>query len=100
MLPGRTDNGMLSYEGFRHGLTAMGITCDSDGQFQAFVERVDTNVSGSISYDEFLSAIQEIKLAQLFDAPFIRSMPRLNSRSERATQSSIEYSPDRRHGRP
>lgn len=86
---------MLSYEGFRHGLTAMGIACDSDGQFQAFVERVDANVSGSISYDEFLSAIQEIKLAQLFDAAFVRSMPRLKSRSERATLSAIEYSPDR-----
>ncbi|KAE8908967.1 hypothetical protein PF005_g8087 [Phytophthora fragariae] len=93
------DNEMLSYDGFRSGLEAMGIACDSDEQFQAFVDVVDDNKSGTISYEEFLSAIQEIKLAQLFNDAFVRTMPPLyasvKSRSEPATLGSIEYSPDR-----
>ncbi|ETK84386.1 hypothetical protein F441_10835 [Phytophthora nicotianae CJ01A1] len=88
--------GMLSYEGFRCGLEAMGIACDSDRQFQAFVDVVDEDKNGVISYEEFLSAIQEIKLAQLFNDPFIRTMPALfSSLKSPVTLGSIEYSPDR-----
>ncbi|KAE9287543.1 hypothetical protein PF008_g26377 [Phytophthora fragariae] len=90
------EKGMLSYEGFRCGLEAMGIACDSDRQFQAFVDVVDENKSGDISYEEFLRAIQEIKLAQLFNDPFIRTMPALQASLKLpVTLGSIEYSPDR-----
>ncbi|RLN57370.1 hypothetical protein BBJ29_005970 [Phytophthora kernoviae] len=89
------EEGMLSYEGFRCGLEAMGIASSNDEQFQAFVDEVDENNSGDISYDEFLCAIQEIKLAQLFNDAFIRTMPQLNARSAPAKLGSIEYSPDR-----
>ncbi|KAG2522122.1 hypothetical protein JM18_005999, partial [Phytophthora kernoviae] len=96
---GLVEEGMLSYEGFRCGLEAMGINCDSDEQFQAFVDEVDEDKSSNISFDEFLCAIQEIKLAQLFNDSFIRAMPQLsasvNSRSSSVTLSAIEYSPDR-----
>ncbi|KAG1698154.1 hypothetical protein DVH05_015144 [Phytophthora capsici] len=90
------EKGMLSYEGFRCGLEAMGIACDSDRQFQAFVDVVDEDKNGVISYEEFLTAIQEIKLAQLFNDPFIRTMPALSaSMASPVTVGSIEYSPDR-----
>ncbi|KAG3007539.1 hypothetical protein PC121_g7698 [Phytophthora cactorum] len=90
------EQGKLSYEGFRCGLEAMGIACDSDRQFQAFVDVVDEDKSGDISYDEFLCAIQEIKLAQLFNEPFIRTMPVLaESMRSPVKLGSIEYSPDR-----
>ncbi|EGZ29100.1 hypothetical protein PHYSODRAFT_552568 [Phytophthora sojae] len=90
------EQGMLSYEGFRCGLEAMGIACDSDRQFQAFVDVVDENKSGDISYEEFLCAIQEIKLAQLFNDPFISTMPTLQaSPKSPVSLGSIEYSPDR-----
>ncbi|KAG6958620.1 hypothetical protein JG688_00010425 [Phytophthora aleatoria] len=90
------EKGMLSYEGFRCGLEAMGIACDSDRQFQAFVDVVDGDRNGVISYEEFLSAIQEIKLAQLFNEPFIRTMPALfTSLKSPVTLGSIEYPPDR-----
>jgi len=90
---------MLSYDGFRSGLEAMGIACDSDQQFRAFVGIVDDNKSGGISYQEFVSAIQEIKLAQLFNEGFVRTMPplleSLQGRSDPASLGAIEYSPDR-----
>ncbi|POM61627.1 CorA Metal Ion transporter (MIT) Family [Phytophthora palmivora] len=90
------ENGMLSYEGFRCGLEAMGIACDSDRQFQAFVDVVDEDKNGNISYEEFLRAIQEIKLAQLFNEPFMRTMPTLNASLKiSVTLGSVEYSPDR-----
>ncbi|KAG7384967.1 methylated-DNA--protein-cysteine methyltransferase [Phytophthora pseudosyringae] len=90
------EEGMLSYEGFRCGLEAMGIACDSDRQFQAFVDVVDEDKNRVISYEEFLCAIQEIKLAQLFNEPFIRTMPALNaSLKSPVTLGSVEYSPDR-----
>ncbi|KAE9276490.1 hypothetical protein PR003_g29049 [Phytophthora rubi] len=74
----------------------MGIACDSDRQFQAFVDVVDEDKSGDISYDEFVCAIQEIKLAQLFNDPFIRTMPTLHDSLKSAVKlGSIEYSPDR-----
>ncbi|KAG1709196.1 hypothetical protein DVH05_019840 [Phytophthora capsici] len=74
----------------------MGIACDSDRQFQAFVDVVDEDKNGVISYEEFLTAIQEIKLAQLFNDPFIRTMPALSaSMASPVTVGSIEYSPDR-----
>ncbi|KAG1698160.1 hypothetical protein DVH05_015150 [Phytophthora capsici] len=90
------DQGTLSYEGFRCGLEAMGIACDSDRQFQAFVDVVDEDKNGVITYEEFLCAIQEIKLAQLFNEPFIRTMPMLaGSLNSSVKLGSIEYSPDR-----
>ncbi|KAL3666409.1 hypothetical protein V7S43_008660 [Phytophthora oleae] len=90
------DQGTLSYEGFRCGLEAMGIACDSDRQFQAFVDVVDEDKNGVITYEEFLCAIQEIKLAQLFNEPFIRTMPVLaGSINSPVKLGSIEYSPDR-----
>ncbi|KAE9110995.1 hypothetical protein PF002_g22434 [Phytophthora fragariae] len=74
----------------------MGIACDSDRQFQAFVDVVDEDKSGDISYDEFVCAIQEIKLAQLFNDPFIRTMPTLHDSLKSAVKlGSIEYSPYR-----
>ncbi|KAI9985812.1 hypothetical protein PInf_024578 [Phytophthora infestans] len=61
-----------------------------------FRGRVDGDKNGVISYEEFLSAIQEIKLAQLFNDPFIRTMPALfSSVKSPVTLGSIEYSPDR-----
>ncbi|KAG6613258.1 CorA Metal Ion transporter (MIT) Family [Phytophthora cinnamomi] len=90
------DQGKLSYEGFRCGLEAMGIACDNDRQFQAFVDVVDEDKNGDISYEEFVCAIQEIKLAQLFNDSFLRSMPALNdSLTTPVKLGSIEYSPDR-----
>ncbi|RLN97464.1 hypothetical protein BBJ28_00018319 [Nothophytophthora sp. Chile5] len=90
---------MVSYDGLRCGLEAMGIACDSDEQFQAFVDMVDEDKNGGISYQEFLCAVQEIKLAQLFNDAFVRSMPKasanLKARDAQATLGSIEYSPDR-----
>lgn len=74
----------------------MGIACDSDRQFQAFVDVVDEDKNGVITYEEFLCAIQEIKLAQLFNEPFIRTMPMLaGSLNSSVKLGSIEYSPDR-----
>ncbi|KAG7388024.1 hypothetical protein PHYPSEUDO_013276 [Phytophthora pseudosyringae] len=91
------ENGKLPYEGFRSGLEAMGITCDNDQQFQAFLDVVDDNKSAGISYEAFVDAIQEMKLAQLFDDAFVRTMPRasLESHSDAAFLGTIEYSPDR-----
>ncbi|KAH7465931.1 Cobalt/magnesium transport protein CorA [Phytophthora ramorum] len=90
------DMGMITYDGFRCGLEAMGIACDSDRQFQAFVDVVDEDRSGDISYEEFLCAIQEIKLAQLFNDSFVGTMPVLHaSLKSPVTLGSIEYSPDR-----
>ncbi|KAL4114566.1 hypothetical protein PRIC2_014500 [Phytophthora ramorum] len=90
------ERGMLSSQGFRCGLEAMGIACDSDRQFQAFVDVVDEDKSGDISYEEFLGAIQEIKLAQLFNDSFVGTMPVLHaSLKSPVTLGSIEYSPDR-----
>ncbi|OWZ17541.1 CorA Metal Ion Transporter [Phytophthora megakarya] len=90
------EKGMLSYEGFRCGLEAMGIACDSDRQFEAFVDVVDEDKNGNISYEEFLTAIQEIKLAQLFNEAFIHTMPALSSSVKfPVTLGSVEYSPDR-----
>ncbi|KAK1941508.1 Cobalt/magnesium transport protein CorA [Phytophthora citrophthora] len=84
---------MLSYEGFRSGLEAMGISCTTNQQFQAFVDVVDDNKSGNISYDEFLRAIQEIKLAQLFNESFVRSLTYTKLKPPKL--GAIEYSPDR-----
>ncbi|KAG6604492.1 CorA Metal Ion transporter (MIT) Family [Phytophthora cinnamomi] len=94
------DNGMVSYEGFRCGLEAMGIACDDDEQFRTFIDKVDDDKSGGITYEEFLFAIQEIKLAQLFNKDFLRNMPPeythvKRGKAGRALLGSIEYSPDR-----
>ncbi|CAI5721359.1 unnamed protein product [Peronospora effusa] len=94
------DNGMVSYEGFRCGLEAMGIACDDDEQFEAFIDKVDDDKSGGVTYEEFLFAIQEIKLAQLFNEDFLRNMPPeytyvKRERVNEAVLGSIEYSPDR-----
>ncbi|KAL3670429.1 hypothetical protein V7S43_004747 [Phytophthora oleae] len=84
---------MLSYEGFRTGLQAMGVSCATNQQFQAFVNVVDDNKSGNISYEEFLRAVQEIKLTQLFNESFVRSMT--STRVNPAKLGAVEYSPDR-----
>ncbi|POM73130.1 CorA Metal Ion Transporter (MIT) Family [Phytophthora palmivora] len=94
------DDGMVSYEGFRCGLEAMGIACGDDEQFYTFIDKVDDDKSGGITYEEFLFAIQEIKLAQLFNDDFLRNMPPEYARVKRrkgtkALLGSIEYSPDR-----
>uniref|UniRef100_M4BNH4 EF-hand domain-containing protein n=1 Tax=Hyaloperonospora arabidopsidis (strain Emoy2) TaxID=559515 RepID=M4BNH4_HYAAE len=96
------DNGMVSYEGFRCGLEAMGIACSDDQQFQAFVDKMDDDKSGGITYHEFVNAIQEIKLAQLFNEAYLRNMPldythlkHESRRKNKAVLGSIEYSPDR-----
>ncbi|CAH0474888.1 unnamed protein product [Peronospora belbahrii] len=94
------ENGMVSYEGFRCGLEAMGIACGDDKQFQAFIDQVDDDKSGGVTYREFLFAIQEIKLAQLFNEEFLRNMPPeythvRRGRACNALLGSIEYSPDR-----
>ncbi|KAF4033115.1 CorA-like Mg2+ transporter protein [Phytophthora infestans] len=94
------EDGMVSYEGFRCGLEAMGIACGDDEQFQAFIDKVDDDKSGGITYEEFLFAIQEIKLAQLFNEDFLRNMPPEYTHMKRrrvgnARLGSIEYSPDR-----
>jgi Mg2+ and Co2+ transporter CorA len=91
---------MVSYEGFRCGLEAMGIACGDDEQFHAFIDKVDDDKSGGITYQEFLFAIQEIKLAQLFNPDFLRDMPPeythvKRGRAGNALLGSIEYSPDR-----
>ncbi|KAL4146507.1 hypothetical protein PRNP1_012371 [Phytophthora ramorum] len=94
------DDGMVSYEGFRCGLEAMGIGCDDDEQFQTFIDKVDDDKSGGVTYQEFLFAIQEIKLAQLFNEDFLRDMPPeythlKRGRTGHALLGSIEYSSDR-----
>ena len=65
---------MVSYEGFQRGLKAVGISCDDEDEFKAFIQRVDTDKSGGITYDEFLYAIQDIKLAQLFSPEFVEAL--------------------------
>ncbi|GMF58502.1 unnamed protein product [Phytophthora fragariaefolia] len=94
------EDGMVSYEGFRCGLEAMGIACADDEQFQVFIDKVDDDKSGGVTYQEFLFAIQEIKLAQLFNEDFLRNMPPeythvKRGKPGRAVLGSIEYSPDR-----
>ncbi|RLN93543.1 hypothetical protein BBJ28_00014847 [Nothophytophthora sp. Chile5] len=93
------EHGLVPYDGFRRGLEAMGISCDDNEQFQAFIGQVDDDHSGGITYEEFLYAIQEIKLAQLFSAEFVREMPRkygkLKGGAGSALLGSIEYSSDR-----
>ena len=95
-------NGMVSYEGFRRGLEAMGISCRDDELFQAFIEKMDDDQSGGITYHEFVTAIQEIKLAQLFNPEYLRKMPLEDTavkpgsrRRLTAVLGAIEYSPDR-----
>ncbi|KAF1786792.1 Mg2+ transporter protein, CorA-like/Zinc transport protein ZntB [Phytophthora cactorum] len=78
----------------------MGIACGDDAQFQTFIDKVDDDKSGGITYQEFLFAIQEIKLAQLFNDNFLRNMPPEYTHMKRrkvgnALLGSIEYSPDR-----
>ncbi|KAF4320215.1 hypothetical protein JM18_005332 [Phytophthora kernoviae] len=93
------DNGMVSYEGFRCGLEAMGIACDDDNQFEAFIDKVDDDGSGGITYEEFIFSIQEIKLAQLFNPEFLNNMPpeytHVRHGTKHARLGSIEYSSDR-----
>lgn len=96
---------MVSYEGFRRGLEAMGISTSTDEQFAAFVDKVDEDHSGGISFNEFLHVVQEIKLAQLFNGEFIREMGldeagALQMHHGRMTAvkgilGSVEYSSDR-----
>lgn len=86
---------MVSYEGFRRGMEAMDITC-SDEEFETFIAKVDEDHSGGISFDEFQHAIQEIKLAQLFNDPFIHALGLDHAPgSQPSILGSIEYSPDR-----
>lgn len=85
---------MVTYDGFRRGMEAMGIVCADDAEFETFIDKVDEDHSGGISYDEFQHAIQEIKLAQLFSSNFVREMG-LDHVGQAATLGSIEYSPDR-----
>ncbi|KAL4106609.1 hypothetical protein PRIC1_004656 [Phytophthora ramorum] len=92
--------GMVSYDGFRRGLQAMGISCEDEEQFKAFIGQVDDDKSGGITYEEFLYAIQEIKLAQLFSPEFVRALSREYAKmyggvAPVASLGSIEYSPDR-----
>lgn len=94
------ENGMVSYDGFRQGLQAMGISCHDDEQFKAFIGQVDDDKSGGITYQEFLYAIQEIKLAQLFSPDFVGAMAReyvkiYGVAAPVARLGSIEFSPDR-----
>ncbi|CAH0517487.1 unnamed protein product [Peronospora belbahrii] len=93
-------HGMVSYDGFKQGLEAMGIACDDKKEFQTFIEQVDNDKSGGITYDEFLYAIQEIKLAQLFSPEFVKALTfeyaRVYGHAAPVAQlGSIEYSPDR-----
>ncbi|KAG2523507.1 hypothetical protein JM18_005760 [Phytophthora kernoviae] len=94
------EDGMVSYEGFRRGLQAMGISCHDDEQFKAFIGQVDDDKSGGVSYEEFLYAIQEIKLAQLFSPDFVKAMSREYTKVHGGVLpvsrlGSIEYSSDR-----
>ncbi|KAJ0394016.1 hypothetical protein P43SY_006848 [Pythium insidiosum] len=93
------EHGMVSYDGFRCGLEAMGILCPDDDEFQTFIQKVDEDHSGGISYDEFEHAIQEIKLAQLFNEDFLREMNSdgltTHHTATPAVVGTIEYSPDR-----
>ncbi|DAZ94815.1 TPA: hypothetical protein N0F65_012842 [Lagenidium giganteum] len=87
--------GMVSYSGFRSGLEAMGIVCASDEEFDAFIQKVDEDHSGGISYEEFQHAVQEIKLAQLFCDDFVLEMAFNLKVDEPARIGTIDYSPDR-----
>ncbi|POM59963.1 CorA Metal Ion transporter (MIT) Family [Phytophthora palmivora] len=94
------DDGMVSYDGFRRGLQAMGISCENEDEFKAFIGQVDDDKSGGISYQEFLYAIQEIKLAQLFSPEFVTALNQeyvkvYGHDAPVARLGSIEYSPDR-----
>ncbi|ETN00113.1 hypothetical protein PPTG_18283 [Phytophthora nicotianae INRA-310] len=94
------EHGMVSYDGFRRGLQAMGISCENEDEFKAFIGQVDDDKSGGITYEEFLYAIQEIKLAQLFSPDFVEALNReyakmYGSNVPVARLGSIEYSPDR-----
>uniref|UniRef100_M4BK91 EF-hand domain-containing protein n=1 Tax=Hyaloperonospora arabidopsidis (strain Emoy2) TaxID=559515 RepID=M4BK91_HYAAE len=78
----------------------MGISCDRDDEFDAFIAQIDENKSGGIAYDEFLYAIQEIKLAQLFSPEYVKALTVKYARAYGtaapvAKLGSIEYSPDR-----
>lgn len=89
---------MVTYDGFRLGLEAMGIVCNDDKEFEDFIEKVDEDHSGGISYEEFQQAIQEIKLAQLFKDEFVADMTSdkmYHQRAQTAVIGSMEYSPDR-----
>ncbi|TYZ58413.1 hypothetical protein PybrP1_004245 [[Pythium] brassicae (nom. inval.)] len=90
------ESGMVSYDGFRRGLEAMGIMCGNDEEFEVFISKVDEDHSGGISFDEFQHAIQEIKLAQLFDDGFVHEMGLDNASDVQPSRlGAIEYSPDR-----
>ncbi|KAG6612203.1 magnesium and cobalt transporter CorA [Phytophthora cinnamomi] len=95
-----SEDGMVSYDGFRRGLQAMGISCDNEDEFRAFIGQVDDDKSGGITYEEFLYAIQEIKLAQLFSQDFVNALSKeyatvYGGDMPVARLGSIEYSPDR-----
>lgn len=87
---------MVSYDGFRRGMEAMGIVCGNDEEFDVFISQVDEDHSGGISLDEFQHAIQEIKLAQLFDDSFVRDMGLDHTPGTLPSRlGAIEYSSDR-----
>ncbi|KAF1322128.1 Cora metal ion transporter, partial [Globisporangium splendens] len=89
-------DGMVNYDGFRRGMEAMGIVCADDDEFDIFIDKVDEDHSGGISFDEFQHTIQEIKLAQLFSENFIHEMGLEPSPNvPPAIVGAIEYSPDR-----
>ncbi|KAL7689964.1 putative Mg2+ transporter protein, CorA-like/Zinc transport protein ZntB [Plasmopara halstedii] len=94
------ERGMVSYDGFRRGLQAMGISCVNDEEFNYFIGQVDDDKSGGITYEEFMYAIQEIKLAQLFSPDFVEALNReyykvYGFNVPAARLGSIEYAPDR-----
>lgn len=88
-------NGTVTYDGFRQGLEAMGIIFPQEDQFKSFLEKIDEDHSGGISYEEFQRAVQEIKLAQLFNDDFLREMSLQPREEKQAVLGTIEYSPDR-----
>ena len=78
----------------------MGIPCDPGDEFEAFVAQLDEDKSGGITYDEFLCAVQEIKLAQLFSPEYVKTLMEEYARvhghaAPVAKLGSIEYSTDR-----
>jgi len=89
-------SGNVSYEGFQKGLQALGINCGDGEDFQTFIQKVDSDHSGAISFREFVNAVRMIKLAHLFKPETIHEIATIDPRSmshSAAVISVADYSP-------
>jgi len=58
--------GVLSYENFRSGLKDAGLEIKDKDSFDRLVKKVDLDKDGGISFSEFETVVQSLKMAHMF----------------------------------